>query len=100
MFDILAGFEIGEDYYILGNYPKYETTFEVVKVEKGKMYVSPPWWDREEYLSGLHPFFPEYDRHFDSVIVCDGFIDMIEVFDFDTIVIKKLNAWLLYKRVE
>ena len=99
IFELLEILEIGEDYYILGDYPKYETAFEVVRIEEN-MAVSRPWWKREEYVSAFYPFFLEYRRHFDSVITTHGFVSMIEVFDSDTIVIQQFNAWLLYKRVK
>jgi len=44
--------------------------------------------------------FPEIPRLFDRVFTCYGRIWVIEVLNYDTVVIMVSNSFLLYRRVE
>ena len=98
-FDDMTLFEIREDRYILGPF-EYETSFTVAGtiVEDGAIYMGRD--SSEYYRSDFGGHFPEYPRIFKSVIVVGGYFPVIEVLDFNTLVIYLNNAWLLYKRVE
>ena len=98
-FDDKQLLEIREDCYILGPY-EYETSFTVAGtiVEDGAIYMGRD--SREYYRSDFGGYFPEYPRIFKSVIVAGGYFPVIEVLDFNTLVIYLHNAWLLYKRVK
>jgi len=89
--------EINENYYIIGPYEKIETTYIIT--EKGDE-ASVLLFDGYIYTcSEFRHLFPEYPRPFNSVLTCSGVIWVIEVIDFETIIINLRNSYLLYKKI-
>jgi len=96
-FDDFKNLIITKEYYILGHF-KHKTTFKIVEI--GEEFVVPLNTKRGGLtVSESYELFPEYNRQFNSVIVCDGYIWVIEVFNYNTLVIYFNNAFLLFKRV-
>jgi len=91
-------FIIGKDYYILAGY-KMKTGFIVRKIEEeGFVPMEPAKISHN--TSEFYMLFPEIPRLFDRVFTCYGRIWVIEVLNYDTVVIKLSNSFLLYRRVE
>jgi hypothetical protein len=90
-------FVIGEDYYISRGF-RVEVVFSTVEIVgiKGARYVP----ESRANLSEFRHLFMDIPRLFDSVIVNNGSPLVIEVFDYDTVVIESENSYLLYRRVE
>jgi len=91
-------FVLAEDYYILGS-SRVETSFELASKDIEKIVM-----DGDEAIGTSSEFFnlfPEYSpRLFDEVFICGGILWIIEVLDFDTLVVKYQNAFILYRRVK
>jgi len=91
-------FIIGKDYYILAGY-KMETDFIVRKIEEEGFVPMEPA-KISKHTSEFYMLFPEIPRLFDRVFTCYGRIWVIEVLNYDTVVIMVSNSFLLYRRVE
>jgi len=91
-------FVLAEDYYILGSH-RVETSYELASkdIEKNIKYGD----EYEGVASEFFGLFPEYSpRLFDVVFICGGILWIIEVFDFNTLVVQYQSAFMLYRRVK
>jgi hypothetical protein len=94
-FDI---FVIGEDYYVLDDF-RVEVVFSTRAIEEyGLITMDPP--KASHITSEERRLFLDIPRLFGNVIVNNKSPLVIEVLDYDTVVIKSENSYMLYRRVE
>ena len=92
-------FVIGKDYYKLSS-SITETPFQIREIDEEGIVRNFNNPKLNHPTSGARGLFPGYPRLFNSALVCYGSIWVIEVLDYDTVVIHYRGSYLLYRRVE